>query len=40
MLLEDIDVMVSINTHLKGVLGFGGVFDIEFLLIVYICHDV
>ena len=34
------DVMMSINTHLKSVLGFRGVFDIGFLFIVKIWHDV
>ena len=32
--------MMSINVHLKGLLVFKGVFDMEFLFIVYICHDV
>ena len=38
--LEDMAGMVSMNTHLKGVLGFRGVSDLEFLFIVYIWHDV
>ena len=32
--------MTSMNNHLKGVLDFGGVFDLDFLLIVEIWHDV
>ena len=32
-LLEDIAIMMSMNTHLKGVLGFSGVLDPEFLFI-------
>ena len=32
-LLEYVDGMISMNTHLKGVLGFRGVFDIEFYLL-------
>ena len=31
--------MVSINTHLKDVLGFSGVVGLDFLLIVEIWHD-
>ena len=33
-------VMMSTNNHLKGVLKFSGVFDLDFLLIVDIWHDV
>ena len=32
--------MLSMNTYFKGVLGFSGVFDLGFLLIFYIWHDV
>ena len=32
--------IISMNTHLKGVLVFSGVFDLEFLLIVDKWHDV
>ena len=32
--------MMSMNTHLKGVLGFRGVFDIDFFFIVDIWNDV
>ena len=32
--------MISMNTHLKGVLGFRVVFDIDFLFIVNIWNDV
>ena len=39
-ILEDVAVMISINTHLKGVLYFRDVFDLDFLFIVYIWHDV
>ena len=39
-LLEDVTSMISINTHLKGVLGFIDVFDLYFLFIVDIWHDV
>ena len=39
-LLEDISGMVSMKTHLKGVLVFRGFFDIGFLLIVEILLDV
>ena len=31
--------IMSVNTNLKGVLGFSGVFDMGFLLIVDIWHD-
>ena len=34
------DGVISINTHLKGVLGFIGVFDLVFFLIVDIWHNV
>ena len=33
-ILEDMAGMVSMKTHLKGLLGFSVVFDPEFLLIV------
>ena len=33
-LLEYIDGMMSMNTHLKGVLVFRGVFDVGFLFLV------
>ena len=39
-LLEDTAGMMSTNTHLKGVLGFRGVFDLTFLFIVKILHNV
>ena len=39
-LLEDAASMISMNTHLKGVLDFIGVFDITFLFIVEIFRDV
>ena len=32
--------MMSMNTHLKGVLGFRDLFDIDFLFIVNIWNDV
>ena len=32
--------MMSMNTHLKGVLEFRGVIDLDFLFIVDIWHDV
>ena len=35
-LLEDMADMMSIIAHLKGVLGFSGVFGLVFLLIVEI----
>ena len=34
--LEDMAGMMSMNTHFKDVLGFRGVFDIDFLFIVEI----
>ena len=39
-LLEGMSVMMSINTHLKSLLGFRGVFGPGFLFIVDIWHDV
>ena len=39
-LLEDVAVMMSTNTHLKGVVDFREVLDISFLFIVDIWHDV
>ena len=39
-LLEDVDGMMSMNTHLKGVLDIRGVFDLAFLFIVDVLHDV
>ena len=39
-LLWDVNGMMSVNTHMKGVLAFRGVFDISFLFIVKIWHDV
>ena len=39
-ILEDMSVMMSMNTHLKVVLGFRGLFNIDFLFIVDILHDV
>ena len=33
-LLEDVAGMMSMNTHLKFVLSFRGVFDLDFLFIV------
>ena len=38
--LEYVSGMIFTDTHLKGLLGFGGVFDIGFLFIVEIWHDV
>ena len=38
--LEDEAVMVSINNHFKGVLGFSGVSDLGFLLIFDIWYDI
>ena len=32
--------MILMNTHLKGVFGFRVFFDLDFLFIVEICHDV
>ena len=40
MFLEDMAGMMSMNTHLKGLLGFSGDLDIGFLIIVEIWHDV
>ena len=37
--MEDVSGMISMNTHLKGVLDFRGVFGISFLFIVEILHD-
>ena len=39
-LLEDMAGMISMNTHLKSVLGFRAVFDLYFLFIVDIWHNV
>ena len=39
-LLEDKYSMMSMNTHLKGVLGFSGVFGLGFFIIVDILQDV
>ena len=39
-IFEDTAGMMSTNTHLKGVWGFRGVFDLTFLFIVEILHDV
>ena len=39
-LLEDMAGIISMNTHLKGVLGFRGVFDIGCSVIVEIWYDV
>ena len=38
-LLEVLYGMMSMKNHLKGVLGFSGILNIGFLLIVYILHD-
>ena len=37
--MEDISGMVYMNTHLKYILGFRGFFNIGFLLVVEIWHD-
>ena len=39
-LLVDVAGMISLNTHLKGVLDFRGIFDISFLFILEIYNDV
>ena len=39
-ILEYMAGIMSRNTHLKGVLGFRYVFDLDFLFIVDIWHDV
>ena len=39
-ILEDMAGIMSMNTHLKGVLDFRGVFDLNFSFIMGIWHDV
>ena len=39
-LLEDMAGIMSMNTHLKGFLGFRGVLNLAFLCILEILHDV
>ena len=38
--MEDVAGMMSMNTHLKGVLAFIGFFDLSLFLIMEILHDV
>ena len=39
-ILEHISGMISMDTHLKGYLGYRGFFDLRFLFIVEILNDV